>query len=32
VGNQKQDSCGSFSVTDLGVQSATGTSNTGSCW
>jgi type IV pilus assembly protein PilE len=34
VGNQLNDSCGNFSITDLGVQGATGTnSGTGSgCW
>ena len=34
VGNQSNDSCGNFSITDLGVQGATGTnSGTGSgCW
>lgn len=33
VGNQTNDSCGSYSITDLGVQSATGTSSGGTgCW
>lgn len=33
VGNQANDSCGSYSITDLGVQSATGTSSGGTgCW
>ncbi|WP_460878779.1 type IV pilin protein [Rhodanobacter koreensis] len=33
VGNQTNDSCGSYSITDLGVQNATGTSSGGTgCW
>jgi type IV pilus assembly protein PilE len=33
VGNQQNDSCGSYSITDLGVQNATGTSSGGTgCW
>jgi type IV pilus assembly protein PilE len=33
VGDQTKDSCGTYSVTDLGVQSATGINNGGlGCW
>jgi type IV pilus assembly protein PilE len=32
VGDQKKDSCGSFSVTDLGVQTATGSTGGSGCW
>jgi len=34
VGNQQKDSCGSYSITDLGVQGSTGTTsgNGNGCW
>lgn len=32
VGDQAKDTCGWFAVTDLGVQTAQGTTGGGSCW
>lgn len=32
IGTQQSDSCGTYTLTNLGVQSVTGTTSSGSCW